>query len=241
MAAAKPAKKTPRATKKQLSEADLVEIGTRFSAESLTEHWATVRPKIKAAAARFAKFKFDADRLKAIDGLAADLVGVQKDKSKKGAERISTGTALGKALARAKSWRRDAHTYLANARQPASDASASTPRRLVAAIDRLLPLLDSDAVKAEGGDADFVSEGAAARDGLHAAIDAHAGALGALSPDARAVHAKKGELYDLLKKAARVARNVVPSEAHLFSLSRLHAATPSRAKKAAPPAPDAKK
>lgn len=226
-----------------LPEGDRADVGSRYSFDKLLGHAVTALSKVTAP---FAAFGYDDAWRASMRALLQQLELVAAHKDAVGAESVPTGAALDAAVSAAKAWRRDAGTVLALLPEVDHHAfrlgSGSSAKALERTLTEALPYVKPARVTPYGTGAQMRDEGKRRVDALKAARKAHKEALAKLSPEARAVQALKGTLYEELKNLARVARNVAPTEAHLFAVgthvrSNHHHAKPPAAPAAAGAAP----
>jgi hypothetical protein len=236
----------PKARKKQpaalpsaaLPETHLIEVGARYSGARLVEHAHTVIAKLDSYP--FARFGFDTAWTAAVGALIAQIESSVESKAELAADVAPTAEALHVAVKAAKEWRRDAGTTLQvtptlRARAPSIGTGSSIPK-LVASIRKLLPLIAHRDAASGGGGTEMKRQGERLITDLERAQAAHRKAIGKLSPEVRALDKAEGVLYEELRRLARAARRVAPSEAALFAvLPHVITTMPGRRRKADKP------
>jgi len=230
--AAKAASKLPSG---KLPQAQLIEAGAKHATEPLLEFAQSVLPKTEQAG--FEKFGITAAWRAAIESLLLEIEADGSTRTDLDDGNLSTGTDLDEVVNRAKDWRRTALTVVSVIPSAKGNrvtvASGSTPAALRQGITKLLRTVGSKAAVEFGGGPSFGAQGKALVKALSTTQKAHTKAAGKLSPVLRHINLLKGVLYLELKRVGRVARTVVPNEAHLFAVSA-HTQGAKRRKKTDP-------
>jgi hypothetical protein len=168
-----------------------------------------------------------------MDALASEIESSAEHKSAVAGDALPTSTALNDAIAKCKEWRRSAATRVAIspklvARLPKIQ-TGSSPKGLETSMRALLPLVGSSDSAVPGGAA-FKAQGQKLLNELGAQLKKHKAAVGKLSSAVRDHNATEGVFYEELKRLSRAARDIIPEEAHLFSLKHARTRTSSRDK-----------
>ena len=203
--------------------AHLIQVGARVSGRKLIDLFHALRPKLDAHP-RFASFGFDAAWADAVESLCAEIEASTEHKSSLHDDALPTAGALHDAIDAAKEWRRDAAAILSVAPKLASKVPAlhtgTSVDALAASIRKLLPLVSASSAAPFGGGAAMKASGTAALAALTNAQAAHKKASGAISPAVRETSRLEGILYEELRRLARIARRVCPTERALFVVTK---------------------
>jgi hypothetical protein len=203
-----------------LAATDRIDVGSRFATEPLVSHARAVLEKLPSYP--FAAYGFDAAWTRAFESLldAIDSQLAQLDASHEAA--LPTGAALDGAVEAAKNWRREALAVVAilpGANPHAlPKTSGSSAAGLAASLKKLVPRVSAARVTPHGDGRAMSRRGRELLTALDRARVAHRKSLARLSPEAKALHAAKGTLYEELKRIARVARHIAPSEGALCAV-----------------------
>ncbi|MBS2031008.1 MAG: hypothetical protein JST54_24110 [Deltaproteobacteria bacterium] len=216
----------------KLPQTNLIESGAKHATQLLIEFAQGVLPKTEQSG--FERFGITAAWRQSMEALIAEIEADGATRTDLDDGNLSTGSDLDDVVTRAKDWRRTALTVVSV--MPSAKGkritvpSGSSPKALSDGITRLLRVVGDKAAAEFGGGSAFATQGKALAKELATSQKAHKQAAGKLSPVLRHTNLLKGVLYMELKRAAKVARNVVPSEAHLFAVS-MHARAGKRRKK----------
>jgi hypothetical protein len=207
----------------------LVETGGRFASSRLLQAAETLTGRIDDYE-EFARFKIDDGWKRSVGQRVA---AVEKALAARGAaatDVLPTGEALDTAVVVAKSWRRDLLTHADLAELSPAARKAFSQKATGTSIPGLIRGLtaltaaartQAKALRAEGATPAFLAQGDTLLGALKTAYQAHRKTLRALSPVARTLQQRKGELYQLLKKATRVAVRLHLGKPGYFSVSAL--------------------
>ncbi|MFI5302489.1 MAG: hypothetical protein ACHREM_30735 [Polyangiales bacterium] len=195
----------------------LIAAGSRFTASGLLAARDEILLLVDANAARFAAYKVDSAWRKQIAATSTKIESALAARDAAESDLVPSTVAYEAAFANAKQWRDDCMTHADNAFEAGAEhqkfhvAAAKvgeSASRLIASIGKLSALATTYAkeLKTEGASAKFAAEGTVAAAALKSAKATHDGSLRALTPKQQAAQAAKGSLYELLKRASRVAR-----------------------------------